>query len=645
MENKAIAHSEQQSTIKDAAAKADILKSIGKDVAGSADSLFLVTKSLLISNDLLTLTTDYQNKSLRIMQNIGALTNTCVSLLRTISKSDKDKSGKDPMKSIDMIMSDANMKALASAKNAAVSKQADIRALSMSQSMSNRLKDNREASNHDATAKDTTPELLKALDGVTAAVKEGAKSTTKTITKTSKENIITQKKISKTALVANKKAEQDKKRDILTGNDAASKKAVKNKKDKAEVKKKNGKGGFDMKLFMSGFTGLLRTLFNPVAIIMSLITEFLPYIILAIAFLQGFWEGIGEELRTKITDFTMTYILPVVIFAGSVFAIIKLSSLLLITAKVSWFIAKKVAWLAFHAMKIAWWLIKKAAWLAFMAVKMAFEVIKLVASVTAAYMIPLIIIGAVLLLIGIIVLVWKGYIGKVVEMFKSIVEFVKNIFNSVKDGVMKVISFVKDIFTNIKDTAFNMVKNVVNFVKDIFNKFVEPLRSIIDGISGVVKKVVQKLFGSIFNSNNDAQAESAQAQQQQVLSTNNSFTDSIKGIIEPLHMLKNALSGIYEKNSTIATSINKIADNVEALSTRAVSNSSAEAKKTEQNITLNADKIIAAINKPAPKFDHIEELLDKTGKKLDSVIDVLTKIYNKKPETKQQNFGFSPMID
>lgn len=622
MVNKAIA----QNNIKDAEEKAAILRSMSEDLGTSTDSLFLISKSLLISNDLISLTNEYQDKSIKVLSNIGTLLQSCVKLVAEQVKQNangkKNKAADDAVKSANNVASSLkgllnginSIKDLTANNKALISKNSDIKALSMTQSMSARLRDPREDRQRDAQAKKTNPDLLNALDGITAAVKAGAKATVKTVNTTSKANIVNQTNNSKKILASNKKAENAKRRDILTGNDANTKKAAKDKKDKPKVKKEKDTGKFDMKMFMTGFTGLLKTLFNPVAIVMSLIAEFLPYIILAIAFLQGFWEGIGGELREKITTFFYDYGLPVLAIAAAAFILIKGKSLLLIAAKVAWFIAKKVAWLA-------WFVFKKAAWLALHLLKIVFEGIKLAASVAAAWAVPILIgalIGAaVLLLIGGLILGWKKLGDKIMTVFNKVIDIFKTIVNT-----------------------------VVGFVKGFIEKISEPLSRLINGISNTIGRVVKAIFGSIGNlfggsdssASSSSNSESSNSSSGSTTSkppklaenavTKDLFTQKLELIIAPLHtsMLCIRLLNLQMAELARLTAISARTAVITAwASVASASTQMAEATK-EKNKTENNDKLIAAINKPNPKLAEIEAKIDDQNKLMKQVIELLASI-------------------
>lgn len=120
------------------------------------------------------------------------------------------------------------------------------------------------------------------------------------------------------------------------------------KKEKSDKKTKS-KSLFNFKQFMSGLGGILRDIFNPVAMIIAFIQKSLPYILIAIAIFQGFWEGIGEELREKFTEIGK----KIAIDAGIIFLAFKAGPIL-IRALALIFHGLRILYLNIeHAMKMA----------------------------------------------------------------------------------------------------------------------------------------------------------------------------------------------------------------------------------------------------------------------------------------------------
>ena len=58
---------------------------------------------------------------------------------------------------------------------------------------------------------------------------------------------------------------------------------------------------FSMKEFLKGLGGILSGILNPISIIAAMISKFLPYVLLAVAFFMGVWDGLSKEIQDKVT--------------------------------------------------------------------------------------------------------------------------------------------------------------------------------------------------------------------------------------------------------------------------------------------------------------------------------------------------------
>lgn len=132
-------------------------------------------------------------------------------------------------------------------------------------------------SENDKVPEFESPEIVKALDNVAILQRENNKLFDKFIK-------------------AEQKTRQDKNTEALVNKPVAPV-TPKEKKEKVE----KPKFPFDFKQFMGGLGKILRGILNPVSLIIAFVTKTLPYVLIAIAFLKGFWQGIGEELREKFT--------------------------------------------------------------------------------------------------------------------------------------------------------------------------------------------------------------------------------------------------------------------------------------------------------------------------------------------------------
>jgi len=84
----------------------------------------------------------------------------------------------------------------------------------------------------------------------------------------------------------------------------------------ASTKTKNGK--FDMKMFMGGLGKILKTLFNPIALVTAFIMEILPWVLIFGALFIGMWSKLSAKVKAKLVAIGLAIV--------SVIAFIKLGS-------------------------------------------------------------------------------------------------------------------------------------------------------------------------------------------------------------------------------------------------------------------------------------------------------------------------------
>lgn len=296
----------------------------------------------------------------------------------------------------------------------------------------------------------------------------------------------------------------------------------KNKEKKEKVVKP--KSQFNFKQFMGGLGTILKGILNPVSLIVAFITKSLPYILIAIAFLRGFWKGIGEELREKFSKIGK----KIAIGVGTVFALFKGGPILI-----------RVLALAYHALRVSFLIIEHAGKMLllkikmgheaetfaeekgvsifkrglelakfvmekiFMAFKYVLELIKLKLSAGIA----IVIVGLVVLLIaGIIIGLAKfgslfvDALGKIVDIFSVIGKFVIDIFTAIPkmiiDGVLSLFGGLFEWIFGGKSnsgettTAEQMnTKSEVSFSQELKNEFSTMLKEITAPLESINKAV------------------------------------------------------------------------------------------------------------------------------------------------------------
>lgn len=296
----------------------------------------------------------------------------------------------------------------------------------------------------------------------------------------------------------------------------------KNKEKKEKVVKP--KSQFNFKQFMGGLGTILKGILNPVSLIVAFITKSLPYILIAIAFLRGFWKGIGEELREKFSKIGK----KIAIGVGTVFALFKggpilirvlarayhalrviflniehAGKMLLLKIKMSHetetFAAEKGVSIFKRGLELAKFVMEKI----FMAFKYVLELIKLKLSAGIA----IVIVGLVVLLIaGIIIGLAKfgslfvDALGKIVDIFSVIGKFVIDIFTAIPkmiiDGVLSLFGGLFEWIFGGKSnsgettTAEQMnTKSEVSFSQELKNEFSTMLKEITAPLESINKAV------------------------------------------------------------------------------------------------------------------------------------------------------------
>lgn len=355
-------------------------------------------------------------------------------------------------------------------------------------------------SENNQTPEFEAPTIVKALDAVANLQKENNKLFDKFIKTEQKSN-----QAKKTESLINKKP-------VPTENKEKKEKVVK------------PKFPFNFKQFMGGLGTILKGILNPVALIVAFITKSLPYILIAIAFLRGFWKGIGEELREKFSKIGKKIALGV----GIVFALFKGGPILI-----------RVLALAYHALRVSFLIIEHAGKMLLLKIKMGhetetfaaekgvsifkrglelakfvmekifmvFKYMLEIAKFVLAAGIAIVIIGlVVLLIVGIIIALAKfgslfvDAIGKVVDIFVGIGKFVLDIFTAIPkmiiDGVLSLFGGLFDwIFGGESSggettTAEQMnTKSEVSFSQELKNEFSTMLKEITAPLESINKAV------------------------------------------------------------------------------------------------------------------------------------------------------------
>lgn len=266
----------------------------------------------------------------------------------------------------------------------------------------------------------------------------------------------------------------------LLGKKTSEKKAVSNKEKLAPPKLP-----FSAKEFMGGLGTILRGILNPVALIAAFVQKMLPFFILAAFFLRGFWEGIGKDLRDKISEFGSKVGKGALIIFGlfkGVPLFIKGLQVAYYTASIMYLSAKWVKDMVVWALNLknavdegsrakSLFLFKRGiAVVTFILDKLrilfetALAVMKYVIYVAA---VVLVVAGFLLLVVGIFWAFKKviGYIGKIFDsignIFSKVAGGILNLFKGIPSAIINAVTSLLSEFFNISDVLHGKQEPVV----------------------------------------------------------------------------------------------------------------------------------------------------------------------------------------
>ena len=326
--------------------------------------------------------------------------------------------------------------------------------------------------------------ILVAIGGIDSTLAEGLAANTEAIKQASKEEQRLQADNTK-ALIANEtKRQQAEDRNRLLNQDK-NKEQLGNgpqKMPKLEMPKFPVNG----KQFMSGLGKILKGILNPVALIAGIFMHLLPYIILGIAFLKGFWNKLSPELKKKMIEVRDN----IIFYAGLAFLLFKGPALLIKTLQLAWY-AIKVAFavakwgleVAFHALRMLFTTTEHGAEMAFKIFERACTMIEHVAKLLstslemalniAAFVLKVaaivFIVAAIVLLVGGVILIFVLLGDKIVEATKKLVEVFAMLGGMVYDAVMGIIDLFFDVMVELVIGFWGrLITAVVNGFKSLF---------------------------------------------------------------------------------------------------------------------------------------------------------------------------------
>lgn len=309
-------------------------------------------------------------------------------------------------------------------------------------------------------------------------------------------------------------------------------------KTKSDSKKTKGKFGFSMSAFMKGLGKILKSIFNPVAMVLTFISKFLPYVLIFGAMLYGAWQAMGDELREKFKDIG----LKILTLATAVFLGWKLIPLIIKGLAFTYHTLRNIFLIREHTAKMA--AIGKETVMATTAhtaemnktifgmllEKIGFVFKKLVSAIEMVlngivFAIRCAVAVAGFLLIAAIVIVIVGLI----------VLIIKAMWDMFGDTILKFFSFIGDMVVKVLDKTVEFIKILIN------------------GIIGVVKWIFKKLFGiGDSDDNKDKNKEESETTIKNGVTPQIYFA-GVAAIIEPLRLLNDKMAKMIKlQTSTLA---------------------------------------------------------------------------------------------
>ena len=360
------------------------------------------------------------------------------------------------------------------------------------------------------------------------------------------------------------------------------------------------------KEFLGGLGKILKGLLNPVALITAFISKTLPYVILAVAFFKGFWKGLGEELRERLSLWTKRIGLGVAI----VFGLFKGIPLLIRTLQ-----------LAFYTLKVGYVLAKWAMETALFALKFTHEnasfakdmflILKKIGHslIVFAMEIKSIIFGNALKLAAFLFTIgkWVIIIGLIVLLVAGIFLIFSKFGDKILDATKKII----DVFMEVAKMAASIVLLIPNM-------FIDMIIRLFKGIFGTEKLTptenkVQTQTSSETAAEEDKRAESFGKE------ISDAFDNTMKPILEPLQTITAAV------RIMALAALNPYSGGMIAPVIRTVASAVVEKISDKVPKTSNADSTDSSI-------DRNSYVSVNTGKptevKLDVLENNLQKIYN-----------------
>ena len=359
------------------------------------------------------------------------------------------------------------------------------------------------------------------------------------------------------------------------------------------------------KQFLGELGKILKDLLNPVALIATFVSKFLPYVILAVAFFKGFWKGIGEKLREQLSLWAKRIGLGVAI----IFGLFKGIPLLIRTLQLAFYTLKVGYVLAKWALEVTLYMLKLSHENTAFAKDMLLIMKKIGhALITFALEIKSIIFGNALKLAEFIFTIsrWVIIIGLVFLLVAGVIL----IFNKFGDKILDATKKIIDVFMEVAKMAASMVLLLPNM-------FIDMILRLFKGIFGT-----EELKPS--NNKTEAAANTVAEKYEQAKSfakeMKDAFDAAIKPILTPLTEIKDSIKDIVNSASDSSGITTNTVQVIRTFASSVVE----EMARVDMPMTMNADSTKSGIDKAG--YVSVNAGKESTVK-LDILEDNLGKIY------------------
>lgn len=283
---------------------------------------------------------------------------------------------------------------------------------------------------------------------------------------------------------------------------------------------------FSMKEYLAGLGRILSGILNPLAIIKSLVAQFLPYVLLAVAFFTGVWSALSTEIKRKVIEIRD----KVIKYAAIAFALFKGPVLVMNTLNTIYHTARMFYLSGKWAKDMVLWMFqmkgeakKQRAESGFLLFRKAKELIRHTAEMASIFFKNKLAILQFLFSCA----AWLVIIGAVALVVVGIIY----LFSKFSDQIVKAVSTIIEVFRGIGSL---IVDACIGFFKIVFS----PVIALIEGIA---KAIAFAFLGG------KTKTEQEKVKEKQVtVKVDNSYAQLINKVTEPLNSIKDAVVALRD---------------------------------------------------------------------------------------------------